>query len=118
MTMALYLLNIMQPDGPPPAPEALAQIMADVGAMIAETRAAKAWVFDGGLAPQSSSTVVRTVDGAPMITDGPYAEAKEFIGGFVIVRAADIDEALVWGAKISRATTLPIEVRAFSYVGE
>ncbi len=46
-------------------------------------------------------------------TDGPYIEAKEHLGGFTIITAPDLDSALAWGAKLARATTLPIEVRPF-----
>ena len=47
------------------------------------------------------------------MTDGPYVEGKEHIGGLIIIKAADLDEALEWGRKFARATTLPIEVRPF-----
>jgi hypothetical protein len=87
--------------------------MKDVGAMIAETKAAGAWVFNGGLSAPSSSTVVRVREGNALVTDGPFAEAKEHIGGFLVVRAPDLDAALEWAKKLSRATTLPIEVRPF-----
>jgi hypothetical protein len=115
--MPLYLLNIIQPDGPPPAPDALSAIMANVGAMIAETKTANAWVFNGGLTAPGASTVVRMAAGEVALTDGPYLEGKEFIGGFIIVRADDLDAALQWGTKLSRATTLPIEVRPFAWAG-
>jgi hypothetical protein len=108
-----YLLNIYQPDGAPPPAEVLSRIMKDVGAMVAETKAAGAWVFNGGLSAPSSSTVVRVRDGNALVTDGPFAEAKEHIGGFLVVRAPDLDAALEWAKKLSRATTLPIEVRPF-----
>ncbi|HXU06873.1 MAG TPA: YciI family protein, partial [Polyangia bacterium] len=56
-------------------------------------------------------TVVRVKDGQPLITDGPFAEGKEHIGGFTIVEAPDLDAALAWARKFAQATTLPIEVR-------
>ena len=111
--MKQYQLSIFQPEGPPPAPHVLAGIMRDVEALIQETKSAGAWVFNGGLTPPSAATVVRFRDGDTALTDGPFAEAKEYIGGFVIVRAADREAALGWAKKLSRATTLPIEVRAF-----
>lgn len=111
--MTQYLLNIYQPEGPPPPPEVLSRIMKDVVAVVAETKAAGAWVFNGGLTAPSSSTVVRVREGNALVTDGPFAEAKEYIGGFVIIRAQDLDGALEWAKKLSRATTLPIEVRPF-----
>jgi hypothetical protein len=59
----------------------------------------------------STATVVRVKDGEALLTDGPFAEGKEHIGGFTIVKAPDLDAALEWGRKLARATTLPIEVR-------
>jgi hypothetical protein len=75
--------------------------------------AAGAWVFAGGLHPASTATVVRVQDGDLLTTDGPFTEGKEHIGGLTIVKAIDLDAALEWGARLSRATTLPIEVRPF-----
>ena len=57
--------------------------------------------------------MVRLKDGEVLITDGPFAEGKEHIGGFTIIEAPDLDAALEWGRKLARATTLPIEVRPF-----
>ena len=61
----------------------------------------------------STATVVRYRDGDLLTTDGPFAEAKEHIGGFTIVQAPDLDAALEWGRRLARATTLPIEMRPF-----
>jgi hypothetical protein len=108
-----YMLSIYQPDGPPPPPEALAKIMGDVEAVLREMKAAGAWVFNGGLHPPSTATVVRFTDGEALVTDGPYTEGKEHIGGVCVVQAPDLDAALEWGRKAARATTLPIEVRPF-----
>jgi hypothetical protein len=111
--MKQYLLSIYQPDGDPPPPEALEKIMADVRAVEDEMRAAGAWVFSGGLHAASTATVIDPrADGMPM-TDGPYVEGKEHIGGVVIIKAESLDDALAWGRRVSRATTLPIEVRPF-----
>jgi hypothetical protein len=111
--MKQYLLSVYQPDGPPPPPEVLERIGRDLDALNQELKAAGAWVFAGGLHPPSTATVVRARDGAVLTTDGPYAEGKEHIGGFTIVRAPDLDAALAWAAKLTQATTLPIEVRPF-----
>jgi hypothetical protein len=111
--MKQYLLSICQPEGPTPPPEVLEKVMREVDALIQETKAAGAWVFNGGLHPASTATVLRLRDGDVLMTDGPFAEGKEHIGGFVIVRASDLDSALEWGRKVARATTLPIEVRPF-----
>jgi hypothetical protein len=108
-----YLISIYQPDEGAPPPEILEPVMRDVAALVAETKAAGAWVFNGGLHPPSTATVVRVKDGDVLITDGPYAEGKEHIGGFLIVRAADLDAALEWGRRVARVIALPIEVRPF-----
>jgi hypothetical protein len=111
--MRQYLLSVYQPDGPVPAPEVLERVAADLDALNAELREAGAWVFAGGLHPPSTATVVRVSDGDILVTDGPFAEGKEHIGGFTIVRAPDLDAALEWGRRLARATTLPVEVRPF-----
>jgi hypothetical protein len=112
--MKQYLLTIYQPDGDPPPPAVLARIMQDVDALIEELKTSGAWVFNGGLHPPSTATVVRLQDNDVLITDGPYTEGKEHIGGFVVIKAPDLDAALEWGRKTARAVTLPIEVRPFA----
>jgi hypothetical protein len=111
--MKQYLLSVYQPDGDPPPPEVLEPIMRDVDALKQEMKAAGGWVFSGGLHPVSTATVVRVKDGDVLTTDGPYVEGKEHIGGFTIIKAPDLDSALEWGRRLTRATTLPIEVRPF-----
>lgn len=111
--MKQYLLSIYQPDGEPPPPEVLQPIMRDVNAVGDEMKAAGAWVFAGGLHDPSTATVVRVKDGEVLMTDGPFTEGKEHIGGFCVIKAPDLDAALEWGRKMARATTLPIEVRPF-----
>jgi hypothetical protein len=108
-----YLLSVYQPDGDPPPPEVLEPVMRGVEAVNRELEAAGAWVFAGGLHPPGTATVVRVRDGETIVTDGPFAEGKEHIGGFTVIRAPDLDAALEWGRKFARATTLPIEVRPF-----
>ncbi|MGZ6392037.1 MAG: YciI family protein [Ktedonobacterales bacterium] len=111
--MKQYLLSIYQPDGPLPPPEFLEQVMRDLDVLNQELRTAGAWVFAGGLHPPSTATVLRPQDGDVLMTDGPFAEGKEHIGGFTIIKAPDLDAALEWGRKLAQATTLPIEVRPF-----
>jgi hypothetical protein len=111
--MTQYLLSVVQPDGDPPPPEVLEPIMRNLDAFHQELKAAGAWVFAGGLHPASTATVVRLQDGEVLITDGPFAEGKEHIGGICIIKAPDLDAALEWGRRAARATTLPIEVRPF-----
>lgn len=109
--MKQYLLSVYQPDGEPPARPVLDKIMRDVHALRHEMTAAGAWVFSAGLHPPSTATVLRVKDAEMLMTDGPFAEGKEHIGGFSVIKAADLDAAIEWGRKLARATTLPIEVR-------
>ena len=121
--MKQYLLSIYQPDDDAPPPEVLEKVMRDVNALVQATKAAGVWVFNGGLHPPSTATVVRFRQGDVLITDGPFAEGKEHIGGLLIVKAPDLDSALEWAGKAARALTLegrgdiegglPIEVRPF-----
>ena len=71
-------------------------------------------MFNGGLHPPSSATVLKLDNGEIAMTDGPYAEGKEHIGGLVIVEAPDLDVALGWGRRFTEAIGLPIEVRPFA----
>src|SRR5579884_2909221 len=116
--MKHYLLSVITPTGgqQPPA-EVLGPIMERVEAVNRELKAAGGWVFAGGLNAPSTATVVRA-NGDVLITDGPFAEGKEYVGGFTILRAPDLDAALEWGSKFTRAIGLPIEVRPFSEVRE
>src|SRR5262245_46923955 len=111
--MKQYLLSVYQPDGTPPPPESLQKIMRNVYALRDEMRSANAWVFSGGLHEASTATVLRPQAGEVVTIDGPFTEGKEHLGGFTIIKAADLDAALAWGRKLARATTLPIEVRPF-----
>jgi hypothetical protein len=111
--MKQYLLSVYQPVGDPPPPATLQKIMRDVDAVNRELKAAGAWVFAGGLHAPSTATVARAQSGEVFVTDGPFAEGKECLGGISIIRAPDLDAALEWGGKLARATTLPIEVRPF-----
>ena len=84
---------------------------AQVNAVNEELQQTGAWVFAAGLHPAPSATVVRSVDGDVSMTDGPYAESKESMGGFWVIEAADLDAALGWAGKASAACERPIEVR-------
>ena len=109
--MPQYLLSVYQPDGGPPPPEILQPIMSGVQEWEGRLKAAGAWVFTAGLLPASAATVLRTADGEVAITDGPYTEGKEHLGGFTVISAADLDAAMVWGQQLAEITTLPIEIR-------
>ncbi len=111
--MQQYLLSMYQPDGRTPPPEVLSKVMQDLGSINEEIKSAGSWVFSGGLHQPSTATVLRHQDGDVLATDGPFAEGKEHLGGFWIIRAADLDAALEWSRKIIMVTKLPIEVRPF-----
>jgi hypothetical protein len=112
--MKQYLLSVCYPAGSTqPPPETLQRIMRDVEALHQEMQAAGVWIFGGGLTPPSSATVLRTHNGEVVMTDGPFIESKEQIGGFSILKLPDLDAALAWGRKLARAIGTPIEVRAF-----
>jgi len=87
---------------------------AQVGGFNDELQSANAWVFGGGLHPASSATVLRArTDGDVSMTDGPYAESKEQMGGFWVIEAADFDAALQWARKAAVACEGPVELRPF-----
>jgi hypothetical protein len=112
--MTQYLLSVHMVEGQPePAPEQIAQMYKDVDAFNAEVQAAGIWVFAGGLHPASTATVVRYQDGDVLTTDGPFAETKEQLGGFWVLNAADLDEALALAGRASKACGAPVEVRPF-----
>jgi hypothetical protein len=111
--MTKYLLSVYQPEGGTPPAEVLDKIMRDVDALNQELKATGTWVFAGGLHPSSTATVVRLQDGEMLVTDGPFVEGKEHIGGFWVINAPDLDAALEWGRKATRACAVPIEVRPF-----
>lgn len=112
--MPRYLLSIYQPDGDPPPPEVLDPVMAELGRLNDEMRAAGAWVFAGGLHPPSTATVIRA-GGEVLLTDGPFVEGKEHLGGFTVIEAEDLDEALGWGTRLARVLApLAVEVRPFA----
>ena len=116
--MKQYLLSVYHPEGEIPLPEVVETIMRDVDALNEELMAAGVWVFGGGLHPSSTATVVRLKGGEVLTTDGPFAEGKEHVGGFWVIRAPDLDSALEWGRKATRACTVPIEVRPFQEEAE
>ena len=113
--MKQYLLAVYSAEGRADAlsEEDLRRAYQAVEAFNSAVRAAGAWVFAGGLHPSSTATVVRAQGGQVITTDGPYAETKEQIGGFWVIKAADLDAALDWAAKGSAACGWPVEVRPF-----
>ena len=115
--MAQYLISMYQPDGVVPPPEDLAPVMAQLGQLTEDLKAAGAFVFGDGLTDASSATVLKAEGGDVLVTDGPYLEGKEHMGGFDIIEAPDLDAALGWARRFAEITGLPIEVRAFAGFG-
>jgi hypothetical protein len=105
--MTQYLLSIYQPDDVVPPAELLEPVMRNVNAFIQEAKAAGAWVFNAGLHPPAAATVVRMKGGDAVITDGPFVEGKEHVGGLFVIKAPDLDAALEWARKLARTLTLP-----------
>jgi len=107
-----YLLSVYQPDGDPPPPEVLGPIMTELAALNEDLRAAGAWVFAVGLHPPGAATVVRHRDEEVLLTDGPFTEGKEHLGGFTVINAPDLDAALAWATRMAGIVApLAVEVR-------
>ncbi len=115
--MTRYLLSVVTPaeGAQPPTPDELEVIMARVGRLQEDMRAAGAWVFAGGLEAPSTATVLRPGDEEVLLVDGPFAEGKEYLGGFTVLDVPDLDAALDWGRRTVAAIGLPIEVRPFAW---
>ena len=112
--MTQYMLSVPgSVDDEMPSDEAIQQMFADVEKFNDKVRAAGKWVFAGGLEPIGSATVVDATGDKPTVTDGPYSEAKEFLGGFWVIEADDLDEALQWAKEGSAACQGRVEVRPF-----
>src|SRR5437868_15020919 len=119
--MAQYLLSVHSVEGEardPMTEEEMRQFMERVGVLEQEMKSAGAWLFGGALHEADTATVVRVTDGKVLTTDGPFAEAKEHLGGFYIIEADDLDAALAWASKTTAAVSKPIEVRPFRHVSE
>jgi hypothetical protein len=111
--MPQYLVAIQHPDNYDPSLEGEAMIR-DIGALNEEMDAAGARFFAGGLEPPARAKSLRKQPGGEVVvTDGPYLETKEHVGGFWILEVADMDEALAWARKAVVACRVPVEVRAF-----
>jgi hypothetical protein len=112
MTQSMHAV-IPDWDGPPLGEENMQKAFESVDAFNAEITTQGKWVFGGGLTHPSTATVVRSENDETVLTDGPYLESKEHLGGFWVVEAADHDEALAIAAKASAACMGPVEVRPF-----
>ena len=112
--MAEYMLSVHHVEGEPmPSGDDLQRAFDDVDRFNAELRESGAWVFAGGLMPRETSTTVDNSGDQPILTDGPFAETKEWLGGFWVIDVADLDAALEWARKGSAACQGPVEVRPF-----
>lgn len=120
--MNQYLLSVYEADskvdGVPMTPEDMQSFMQRVIALEDEMEATGTFVFGGALHGPDAATVVHRGAGLDkVVTDGPFAEAKEHIGGFYIINAESLDEALKWADKVVEATSHSIEVRPFRATG-
>ncbi|HEY3500560.1 MAG TPA: YciI family protein [Polyangiaceae bacterium] len=112
--MNQYLLSVHMVEGqPPPGKEAMLEIYRDVDAFNQVLKSKKILLFAGGLRAPGDAKVVRSKGGAVSFTDGPFAEAKEHIGGFWVIKAPNLDAALEWATQASAACHGPVEVREF-----
>ena len=117
--MTQYLLAVLSVEGEardPMTEEEMRQFMERVSVLEEEMKSRGAWLFGGALHEAETATVVRVSDGEVLTTDGPFAEAKEHLGGFYIIEADDLDAALAWASKTTAAVLKPIEVRPFRHV--
>ncbi|TDD12200.1 hypothetical protein E1218_35490 [Kribbella turkmenica] len=113
--MNQYLLSIYQPDGPAPEPEVLEPIMRELSILNEEMQAAGVWVFAAGLHPPETATVLKASNDEVLVTDGPFTEGKEHLGGFTVIEVEDLDAALSWGRRLATVLKpLSIEVRPFA----
>ena len=112
--MTQYLLSVfMTDDDETPTGEELDRLYKQVDDFNERVRSAGAWVFAGGLQPIEAATTVDGTQPEPIVTDGPFAESKEYLGGFWVIEAPDLDAALTWAKEGSAACAGKVEVRPF-----
>ena len=115
--MTQYFLSLPHDSAEEPTmatmdPAELQEVFAAVDAFNTALQESGAWVFAGGLNPPSTATTVDNTGDTPVLTDGPFAEAKEYLGGFWIIQAENDDAAVEWTKQASRALRSRVEVRA------
>jgi hypothetical protein len=118
--MARYLLSAHTVEGASPGPatpEEMKHSFEQINRLEDEMESAGAWVFSGALSEPDTATVVRVSRGEVVMTDGPFVESKEHLGGFYVIEAKDLDAALAWAAKVTGAINAPVEVRPFMATG-
>jgi hypothetical protein len=112
--MTQYMLSVHTSEGDEmPSPEELDKMYKAVDDFNEKVRSAGAWVFAGGLEPIEAATTVDGTKSEPIVTDGPFAESKEYLGGFWVIEASDLDAALAWAKEGSAACQGKVEVRPF-----
>ena len=111
--MSQYLLSVHHDFTAPVSMEEMQPVFDAVDRFNQKLQAEGAWVFAGGLQPPDQATTVDNTGDRPIVSDGPYAESKEYLGGFWVIEASDLDAALVWAKEGSQACRGKIEVRPF-----
>ena len=112
--MPEYMLSVHHAEGDPtPSGEEMQRAFEEVDAFNRRLQEAGVWVFAGGLMPIETATTVDNSGGEEIVVDGPFAETKEWLGGFWIITAPDLDAALRWAQEGSRACAGKVEVRPF-----
>ncbi|GGO86384.1 hypothetical protein GCM10011584_08560 [Nocardioides phosphati] len=114
--MTLYMLSVHHDgtaDFESKTMEELQPVFEAVDRFNKELQDAGSWVFAGGLEPIEAATTVDNTKGEALVIDGPFSESKEFLGGFWVIKAADLDEALAWAQRGSKACEGKVEVRPF-----
>ncbi|MGB3442361.1 MAG: YciI family protein [Actinophytocola sp.] len=113
--MKQYLLAVQWDESAPTlSEEEMQENFARTGKVTDEMKSAGSWVFVGGLLPSHATTVVRPDNGTTTMTDGPFAETKEQLGGFWVIQCENLDQALSWAERCALACRCPIEVRPFN----
>jgi hypothetical protein len=114
--MTQYMLSVHSGNGAarePTSREEMEESGRRIAAIETDLKASGAWVFSARLHGAETATVVRAVECRVVTIDGPYVESKEHLGGFYIIAAEDLDDALSWASRVSEAISMPIEVRPF-----
>ena len=113
--MTQYMVAIHLPDDYDPSVDEDETVRGDIRALNNEMTAAGVTIFVGGLKPVSTAKSLRAKPGGKVVvTDGPYIETKEHIGGFWVIELADLDAAMEWGRKAAIACRAAVEVRPFA----
>jgi hypothetical protein len=111
--MTQYMLSVHHGYDDLPSAEDMQPVFEAVDRFNQKLQGEGAWVFAGGLTPIDQATTVDSTGDTPIVTDGPYAESKEYLGGFWVIEAADLDAALRWAKEGSAACRGKVEVRPF-----